>query len=82
MVEISPNAVKGSFRVRYPRIATNGDVRADLMDAAGNVLDISIDIDLTSAESMDITIGNTISGIYYLKIFDGKTCVIKKIILQ
>ena len=45
-------------------------------------MDVNIDIDVTRGESMDITIANTSSGIYYLKIFDGKTCVIKKIILQ
>ncbi|MDX1480013.1 MAG: T9SS type A sorting domain-containing protein, partial [Saprospiraceae bacterium] len=82
IVDISPNAMKGSFRVRYPRMAQHGEVRADLLDAGGNVMDVNIDIDVTRGESMDITIANTSSGIYYLKIFDGKTCVIKKIILQ
>ena len=82
LVDISPNAVKGSFKVRYPRIESNNEVSANLMDSEGRILDVEITINLTSEESVDITIANTESGIYHLKIFDGKTCVIKKIILQ
>lgn len=81
-VSISPNAINGSFRISYPRSGHNGQITADLLDAAGKVLDVDIRVDSTGEEQVDITISNTKSGIYHLKIFDGKTCVIKKIILQ
>jgi hypothetical protein len=82
LVHVSPNAMKGSFRVSYPRVERNGRIDANLLDANGQALDVDIRVDGLDEERVDITISNTQSGIYHLKIFDGKTCVIKKIILQ
>jgi hypothetical protein len=82
LVSISPNAVKGSFRVHYPRTNYAGALRANLMGTDGAVLDVPVYVRLTENGDVDITISNPNAGIYYLSIVDGKTNVIKKIIVQ
>ena len=82
MVSISPNAAKGSFRVQYPRTGFTGSLNANLMSMDGAELDVPVNVQLTNAGELDITISNPSSGIYYLRIVDGKTSVMKKIIVQ
>ena len=82
MVSVSPNAVKGSFRVQYPRAGFTGSLNAYLMSMDGVELDVPVYVHLTNSGELDITISNPSSGIYYLRIVDGKTSVMKKIIVQ
>lgn len=82
MVSVSPNAVKGSFRVLYPRTSFSGALRAHLMGMDGAVLDVPVEVQLTNGGELDITISNPSSGIFYLRLMDGKTSVVKKIIVQ
>ncbi len=82
VISVSPNAVKGSFRVYYPRTSFSGPLRAHLIGSDGSMLDVPIAVQMTNGGEMDITIANPNSGIYYLRIMDGKTSVLKKIIVQ
>jgi hypothetical protein len=82
LVSVSPNAVKGSFRVYYPRTGFSGPLRAHLIGSDGSMLDVPIYVQMTNGGEVDITISNPNSGIYYLRIMDGKTSVLKKIIVQ
>ena len=82
VVSVSPNAAKGSFRVYYPRTSFTGYLQASLMGIDGVVLDVPVDVQLTNGGELDITIANPNSGIFYLRIMDGKTSVMKKIIVQ
>lgn len=81
-VSISPNAVKGSFRVLFPRSGYHGRLKADLMGSNGALLNVPIHIQMTNDGEIDVSISNPQSGIFYLRILDGKTCVVKKIIVQ
>jgi len=54
----------------------------DLLDANGVVMEVPIRVIKHEDDVVDIVISNTIPGIYLLKIYDGKTCIIKRIILQ
>jgi hypothetical protein len=81
-VSISPNSIKGSFRIRYPREAGNTDISVDLLDAGGIRIDVPIRINYRSRDSIDITIAHQFSGIFYLKIKDGQSYIFKKLILQ
>jgi hypothetical protein len=82
VVSISPNAVKGSFRVLYPRTDFAGVLRASLMRMDGVLLDVPIEVQITDNGGVDVMISNPSSGIFYLRIMDGKTSVVKKIIVQ
>lgn len=82
VISISPNAAKGSFRVYYPRTNFSGALQATLMAMDGSVLDVPVTIHLTSDGELDIAITHPSSGIFYLRIMDGKTSVMKKIIVQ
>ena len=52
------------------------------MGSDGSMLDVPIYVQMTNGGELDITISNPNAGIYYLRIMDGKTSVLKKIILQ
>jgi len=82
VISISPNAAKGSFRVYYPRASFAGSLKASLMSMDGTLLDVPIEVQITHSGEVDITISNPSSGIFYLRIMDGKTSVVKKIIVQ
>lgn len=82
LISVSPNAVKGSFRVHYARTSFSGALQADLMGIDGTILDVPVDVHLTSGGELDITIANPNTGIFFLRIMDGKTSVMKKIIVQ
>jgi len=82
LVSVSPNAAKGSFRVYYPCAEFSGLLSAHLLRIDGELLDIPIEVQLTTGGEVDIKITNPSSGIFYLKIVDGKTSVMKKIIVQ
>jgi hypothetical protein len=82
LISVSPNAAKGSFRVYYPRTSFAGPLKAQLLGSDGAMLDIPIEVNATAGGDVDITIANPSSGIFYLRILDGKTSVVKKIIVQ
>jgi hypothetical protein len=82
LVSVSPNAAKGSFRVYYPRAEFTGTLSAHLLRIDGEVLDIPIEVQTTAGGEVDIKISNPSSGIFYLRIVDGRTSVVKKIIVQ
>jgi len=82
VISISPNAVKGSFRVLYPMTDFAGVLRANLLGMDGGLLDVPIEVQITENGGVDVTISNPSSGIFYLRIMDGKTSVVKKIIVQ
>jgi len=79
---VSSNASRGIIRVRYPRLCTRNGLEVDLLDANGVAMDVPIHVLKQDSEVVDIEISNTIPGIYLLKIYDGKTCIVKRIILQ
>ncbi|RLD20704.1 MAG: hypothetical protein DRI69_05705 [Bacteroidetes bacterium] len=79
---VSSNASRGIIRVRYPRLCTRSGLEVDLLDANGVVMEVPIRVIKHEDDVVDIVISNTIPGIYLLKIYDGKTCIIKRIILQ
>ncbi len=82
MVSVSPNAAKGSFRIYYPRTDLKGVLTASLMRTDGEILDIPIEVHTAQGGEVDIKITNPSSGIFYLRIVDGRTSVMKKIIVQ
>lgn len=82
MISVSPNAAKGSFRVYYPRTDFNGVLSASLLGINGELVDTPIEVQATHDGEVDIRISNPSSGIFYLRIMDGKTSVMKKIIVQ
>jgi hypothetical protein len=82
LVRVSPNAAKGSFRVYSPRAEFTGTLSAHLLRIDGEVLDIPIEVQTTAGGEVDIKISNPSSGIFYLRIVDGRTSVVKKIIVQ
>lgn len=82
VISVSPNAAKGSFRLYYPRTDLSGVLSATLLKTDGELLDIPIEVQSTSEGEVDIRISNPSSGIFYLHILDGKTSVMKKIIVQ
>ena len=59
-----------------------GSPRASLMGSDGSLLDVPIEIQLTTSGEIDVMISNPSSGIFYLSIMDGRTSVVKKIIVQ
>ena len=79
---VSSNASRGIIKVRYPRLCTRDGLEVDLLDANGVVMNVPIQVIKQDGDVVDIVISNTIPGIYLLKIYDGKTCIIKRIILQ
>ena len=79
---VSSTASRGIIRVRYPRLCTRNGLEVDLLDANGAAMDVPIRVLKHEGEVVDIAISNTIPGIYLLKIYDGKMCIIKRIILQ
>lgn len=81
-VSVSPNAAKGSFRVLYPRTNLLGPLTAQLMGTDGIMLDVPIEVHMTHAGEVNVAISNPCSGIFYLRIMDGTTSVLKKIIVQ
>jgi hypothetical protein len=82
MMRVSPNAVKGSFRVAYPWTTFRGGLTAKLLKADGEVLDTPVEIRMTQEDVADVLILEPKPGIFYLRIGDGKTSVMKKIIIQ
>jgi hypothetical protein len=82
LISVSPNAVKGSFRVYFPRTDFSGAPQAHLLDMNGYVLDVPVAVQMTNSGELNIAISNPSAGIYYLRILDGKTSVVKKIIVQ
>lgn len=81
-VKISPNAVKGSYRVHYPRTDFTGPLKADLVSMDGSIVNVLVTVELTTEGDVDVLISNPNSGIYYLRVLDGRTSIIKKIIVQ
>ena len=82
-VQVSPNAMQGSFKLFYPRIpGPQSRVTAQLLDSRGNALDVNVEITFSPDGTLDLSVKHQDSGIYYLRIFDGETFVMKKIILQ
>jgi len=82
VISVSPNAAKGCFRVHYPRTDFSGVLSASLIRTDGELLDCPIEVRPTAGGDVDIRISNPSSGIFYLHIMDGKTSVMKKIIVQ
>jgi hypothetical protein len=82
IMSISPNAAKGSFRVHYPRTSFTDALHAQLMSMDGRLIDVPVNVEFTNGGEVDITISNPSSGIFYLHIVDGRTSVLKKIIVQ
>ena len=81
-IDVSSNASRGIIRVRYPRLCKHNGLEVDLLDANGIAMDVPIRVLKHEGDVVDIAISNTIPGIYLLKIYDGKMCIIKRIILQ
>jgi len=79
---VSSNASRGIIRIRYPRLCANNGLEVDLLDANGITMDVPIRVLRYEGDVVEIAISNTIPGIYLLKIYDGKMCIIKRIILQ
>jgi hypothetical protein len=79
---VSSNASRGIIRVRYPRLCESKGLEVDLLDANGAAMDVPIRVLKHTGDIVDIAISDAIAGIYLLKIYDGKTCIIKRIILQ
>jgi hypothetical protein len=79
---VSSNASRGIIRVRYPRLSERQTLEVDLLDANGAAMDVPIRVLKHEVDVVDIAISDAVPGIYLLKIYDGKTCIIKRIILQ
>ncbi len=68
--------------MRYPRLSESNVLEVDLLDANGAIMDVPIKVLKHHGDVVDIVISDTVPGIYLLKIYDGKTFIIKRIILQ
>lgn len=72
-----------TVKLNYPR---NGDERStvsvQLINPMGDVVEVPIEVRNVTAESIEITIKNRPTGIFYLRIQDGISYIMKKIILQ
>jgi len=76
------NAKKGMTRVRYVGLPTMKKVSFDLTDLNGLPVEAPVNLLEHAADAIEVTIANMQSGIFYLKIFDGTTATIRRIILQ
>ena len=79
---IVSNASKGITRVRYEGVPKMKRINVDVTDINGSPIEGSIRLLEHAADAVEFAITNMRSGIFYLKIFDGKTSTTRKIILQ
>ena len=72
-----------TVKLKYPR---QGDqrtrVRVQLISPMGEEINVPIEVRNITSESIEITIKNRPTGIFYLRIQDGVSYIMKKIILQ
>ena len=77
---IEPNTLK----IVYPRGESrdSGNVLVKLLNAFGDEVKVPIEVTSVSQDSIEISIQDRPTGIFYLKIQDGLSYIMKKIILQ
>lgn len=72
-----------TLRVAYPREGKNREgVKVRLMSPVGEEVPVTIAVRKLTADSIEITIQNRPTGIFFLRIQDGTSYIMKKIILQ
>lgn len=72
-----------TLKFNYPREkSADAVLSVNLMDARGDEVKVPIVIKQVTDHSIEITIRNRPTGIFYLKIQDGISYILKKIILQ
>ena len=76
------NAKKGMTRVRCVGIPAMQKVNFDLTDLNGSPVEFSVQLLEHASDAVEVALANMNSGIFYLKIFDGSTATIRRIILQ
>ncbi len=82
-VNVSQILGQGSLKVSYPRKSDQErTVVVKLLNAFGDEVNVPVEVNSVSVDSIEITIKDQPSGIFYLKIQDDMNYIIKKLILQ
>ena len=79
-VQIFPNPTTGLLNLRF-ELNQKSDLQIELSDNMGRLLLVE-NHPKTSINSLTLELSSFVSGIYFLKIFDGKDVLSKKIILS
>ena len=82
-VNVSHNINEDSLKVSYPRRSERvRAVAVKLLNAFGDEVNVPVEVNNVSLDSIEITIKDRPTGIFYLRIQDGVNYIIKKLILQ
>ncbi len=72
-----------TLKVAYPREGNNEDaISVQLVSPMGEEMKVPIFVRKLTSNSIEITIQNRPTGIFFLRIQDGSSYIMKKIILQ
>ncbi len=69
-------------RVRCVGVPAMRKVSFDITDLNGSPVELPVQLLEHASDAVEIAIENAVSGVFFLKIFEGPNAVIRRIILQ